>query len=785
MAFRTVWRSLSRNRGFAAAAILTIALGIGLNTAVYGLVRAVLLDPLPFRDPASLVYVWESNPQFRVMAVAAPDYRDWKKARSFESLAAYTIQTMNQGILFTGERPVRVQAVMASHELFPMLGASPVMGRAFSEEEERSAKPVALIGERLWRNEFQADPAILGRAVRLEQTVFTVIGVVSGRGAFPAWADFWMPLSFLERELEMSRKFHPLEVVGRLRPGLSEEVAGQELQSIMRSLAERYPATNGGESASVVPMQSYLVAPLRGALLLAWAAVGMVLLIVCVNVAHLVLARAAGRRRELAIRMALGATRRRIAGLLVTENAVLALLGGVLGIGLAASITPLAARHAAARVPLAGDIVFDSGIALFGCLLAFLSMILFCVPVLGQALRPAMESTARSRMGRVLVALEIAMAFVVLTGAALLVRSFGRLVAVDPGFETGGVVAIDVTLPRPAYDWEKSRQWFDQQLAPRLRAMPGVEAVATGNLMPLTLPGTDQIHRFATRFGVPGEIYSEGRYPIAQVRWGTEDYFRTLGIRLVRGRFLTEADRGQPRNLINETLARRYFPGQDPVGRQLVFGVADPKQSRAEIVGVVADVRDLSLELEPEPSIYSLGMSMNFALLVRGTGVQADAAAAAVRAAEPDAVTGRAGSLAAIERASLERRRLALLLIGSFAAIAALLAAIGIYGVVSYTTGRRVREIAVRMALGATGGRVRSMIVRETFRLAMAGLAAGAAIGLLLAPLAGPLLYEVPPYDPAAWAGAAILLLAMALLAVWVPASGAARLEPSTALRRE
>lgn len=789
MALSISLRTLGRNPVFAPAAVLTIALGIGLNTAVYSLIRAVLLDPLPYRDPERLVYLWETHPRFPVMAVAAPDYRDWKQARSFEQMAAYTIQTMNRGILSGKDRPVHVQAVMASHELFPMLGTAPLLGRAFTAEEEQGGKPVAMISERLWRSHFEADPAIVGRAVRMEQTVFTVVGVVARRGAFPAWADFWMPLSFLERELEAARKFHPLEVVARLRPGVSATAAAQELQAIMRGLAERFPATNGGEGASVIPMQGYQVAPVRGALLVVWAAVGMVLLIVCVNVAHLVLARTAARERELAIRMALGATRARIAGTLLGENVTLALVGGVLGLALAAGITPLAARHAAARLPLAADLTFDSGVAAFGCLVSLAAMVLSCLPALWSALRPAlrpaMETAARARMSRALVAFEIALAFVVLASAALLVRSFGRLVSVDPGFDSNGVIAMNVTLPRPAYDWEKSRQWFDQQLAPRLRELAGVEAVATGNLMPLTMPGADQIHRFATRFGLPGETASDGRYPIAQVRWGTEDYFRVLGIRLVGGRWLTEADRGMPRNVINETLARRYFPGQDPVGKQLVFGVADPAQSRAEIVGVVSDVRDLSLELTPEPTIYSLGMSMSFALLVRGTGLSAETVAAAVRAAEPDSVTELAGSIAAIEGRSLERRSLGLMLLAGFAAIAALLAAIGIYGVVSYTTGRRVKEIGLRMALGAAGSDVRTMILRETAAVAFAGLLLGAVLSLLLAPIGRPLLYAVEPYDPAAWACSAGLLLLMALIAVWIPATGAARLDPARALRRE
>lgn len=781
-------RILFRYPGFAAAAVASIALGIGLNTTVYSLVRMVLLQPLPYRDAERLVYVWETHARFTTMAVAAPDYQDWKQARSFERIAAYTIQTMNRGILLGEGEPLQVQAVMASHELLPMLGVQPLLGRLFTGEEDAGQKPVALLSERLWRSRFHADANIVGRTVRLEQTPFTVVGIIPGRTAFPAWADFWMPLSFLEPELRATRKFHPLEIAARLAPGVSVEGAQQEMQGIMRGLAERYPATNGGEGASVLPMQSYLVAPVRGALLLVWLAVALVLLIVCVNVAHLVLARATVRGRELAIRAALGASRWDLARVLIAENAVIAVLGGALGLALAALLTPIAARFANVYVPRGGEVAFDAGVLGYGLIAAVVCLALFCVPAIGSVLRASLRGAFQSNrgvgMGRVLIAAEVALAFVVMAGALLVVRSFGKLMAVEPGFDANRVMAMNVTLPRPAYDWEGSQRLFDQQIAPRLRALPGVEFVGAGNVMPLTLPGADQIHRFATRFGLPGETYEEGRYPIAQARWGTEDYFRSLGIRLVSGRFLEEADRGKPRQMINETLAKRYFPDQDPVGKRILMGVTDSKPSAIEIVGVVSDVRDLNLELPPEPTLYSLALSMSFALLVRGD-VPAERVAAVVREAEPSAAIENAGSLAAILSRSLERRRASMWMLAAFAMLAALLAAVGIYGVVSYAVGRRVREFGVRLALGARPREVLGLILKETVTLAVSGLAAGALLCAALAPMAEALLFGVAPYDPVAWGAGALVLLGAGVAAAWIPARRAAGLDPAACLRSE
>ena len=780
-------RVLSRNPIFASFSILAIALGIGLNTTCYSLIRAVLLQPLPYREPARVAYIWETHPRFPVMSVAMPDYLDWKRLNSFDGVAAYTIQTMNRGILLGRGTPVPVQAAMAAHELFPLLGVQPLLGRAFSADEEYEKKSVAMLSERSWRTHFSADPAVLGKPIRVDQSIFTVVGVLPDRQAFPAWADMWIPLSLMEPELQASRKFHPLEVVARLKGGVSDAAAQRELQNLMGHLAAQHPVTNGGVSATVVPMQGYQTAPVRHALLLIWAAAGLVLLIVSANVAHLVLARTAGRERELAIRVALGASRAQIARLLFAENLLLATIGGAVGIGLAALLMPPASRYASLRLPRFEELALDANVAFFGVFAAALTMVLFSIPALWTAFRPGIRgamTVGRSDTGRVLIGVEIAVALIVLCGAGLLIRSFDRLIALDPGFDPSRLTAMNVLLPRPGYDWEKSRRWFEQRLAPKLRAIPGVRSVANANVLPLSLPGADQIHRFATRFGVPGENYGDGVYPVAQSRWVSEDYFRTMGMRLVSGRIFAGQDRGSQRYVVNETLARRYFAGE-AAGKQMVFGVADPRQVPVEIIGVVTDVRDLSLELPPEPTIYSLNTSMQFALLVDGDNVRTDAIIASIRQLEPEALVERAGPLGQVLRESLARRTFSLTLMSAFGLIAVLLAALGVFGVVSYNASRRVREFGVRMALGARPSDVRTLIVRETAVIASAGIIAGGLLCQLLAPLSRSLLYDTQPWDPVSLSGSAFIILLASLVASWIPARKASRLEPSAALRSD
>jgi len=779
-------RTLSRNPVFALVAVIAIALGIGLNATCYSLVRAVLLKPLPYRDPAQLAYIWETHPRFPAMAVSMRDYLDWRGLKSFDGLAAYTIQTMNRGILFSHGRPSPVQAVMASHELFPLLGVQPLIGRLLVADDEQQKKQVAVLSESLWKSRFSADPAIVGRSVRVDQEVFTVVGVVPDRLKFPAWAEIWMPLSLIEPQLQESRKFHPLEVVARLRKDVPEKVAQQEIQSLMSVLAAQYPATNGSESASIVPMQAYQTEPVRAALLLVWAAVGLILLIVSVNVAHLILARTAGRERELAIRVALGATRGQISSLLLTENLLLALVGGVGGIALTALLMPFASQYAAARLPRFGELTLDANVMGFALVAVTITAVVFSGPALWNSFRPSLRSAMSVRqtgIGRALVAMEIALAFAALCGAALLVRSFEHLTSVDPGFNTSTVTAMNVFLPRPSYDWEKAQRWFEQRLSPAVRAIPGVRSVANANVMPLTLPGLDQIHRFATRFGVPGQTYSDGVFPIAQTRWVSEDYFQTMGMRLKAGRLLTESDRGSRRYVVNETLARRYYSGTDAVGKQLIFGVADPRKVPVEIVGVVSDVRDLNLELPPEPTIYNLATSMQFALLVEGSGVRAEAIAEAVRNLEPDSVVERVGPLQQIFNESLSTRRFSLNLMTAFGLVAALLAALGVFGVVSHSTARRVKEFGIRMALGASPADVRRLVLAETARTAFVGIGVGVLISQLLTPLTRSMLYGVEAWDAISFSASAFTLLCASFFACWIPAHKASRSNPTVAMK--
>jgi predicted permease len=670
-------------------------------------IYSVLLDPLPYRDPERLVHIAETHPEFPSFQVAAPDYFDWRRmANSFEDMAAHTFQAMNQTTLLGHGEPERVQATQASHQLFPMLGIQPLHGRAFSIAEEARQAPVVLLSESLWRRKFSADPSIIGSTIRLERLAFTVIGIVPRRQAYPTWTDVWMPLSFLEPQLKDIRRYHPLEVIARLKPGVTVEQAQAEMQVIAGSLAKTYPETNNTVGAAVLPLSSSITGEIRPALLISWAAVSLVLLLACANVAHLVMIRSVSRSHEMAVRAALGATTLQLMRVVLTENIMLALVGGALGVFLAGLSLPLLDRFAAGEVPRLGSLAITPITLLFSGAAAIFCALLFAVPALFHTRKMDLHQTIkqsaglsvthrRSLFGATIIAAEIALAFVVLTGAGLLYRSFAALLKEDVGFDAQSVLAVDVPL---AQNWEQSASLFEHQLAPRIRRIPGVTSVAAANCAPMTLSSTE-LSRYASRFGVVGRRFEPGRLPVAQLRWITTDYFRTLRIPLKRGRLFTADDNGKPGYMVNETLARRFFPGQDPVGREILMDVVSPKPEAIPIVGVVGDVRDLGLDLEPRPTLYQLAVSPGMTLLIRA-GVSPSslipAVRTAIRAVDAEAPITTAAPLSAIIEASVAQPRFALYLLSGFAMLAAALTAIGVYGVITYSVSRRAREFAIR-----------------------------------------------------------------------------------------
>jgi predicted permease len=797
---RCALRTLQRNRAFALAAILTIALGVGSNTAVFSVVRGVLLRPLPFRNPDRLVMLWQTHPAIPLLQITAPDYQDWREdAHSFEQLAAYSLQAMNKISLVGYGEPEQIQATMASSNLFSMLGIEPLAGRNILPSEEQGRERVALISENLWRRKFGADRSLVGKPIRLEGDTFTIVGVVPQRKAFPVWADVWIPLSLLDPELQTTRRFHPLEVIGRLRPGVSEEAAQAEIQAIARRQALAYAATNRTVGAAVIPLAEQVSGGVRPALLVVWAAVGLILLIACVNVAHLLVAHGAARKREAAIRAAIGAGHAQLVRLFLIESVSIAVLGGALGLVMAMYLTPALTSLAAREIPRLGDIAIDRGVFSFTFAVSALCGLLFGLPAAIQGARADLNDVLkqitvvsfglrRFRIGAVLVLAEVALSLAVLIGAGLLVRSFATLLRVDPGFRAHNLLTVPVHLPSTKYTWEQAGDYFRDKLFPQIRNVPGVTAVAAANIAPMTIDRTEH-SRFATRFGVAGQAYEPGRFPVAQMRWVSPDYWRVMGIPLKSGRYLTENDRGKPFMLISELLARRFFRGADnAVGKQLLMDVMTPKPTRVEIVGVVGDTRDFALDIEPEPTLYSVDMSASMTLAIR-TAVDPAGMSAAIRrvalSANPDQVVGEARAMDQIVEDSLAQRRFALILVGGFALMALTLAGIGIYGVVSYSVTTRTRELGLRMALGAQRGDVLGLLLRESLATLVPGLAMGCVVGFALTRIMATLLYSVTATDPLTYAGAAVFLTFIALLAAYIPARRATTIDPMQALREQ
>jgi predicted permease len=792
---RQAIRSLRRRPAFALAATLTVALGVGANTAVYQVIYSVLLRPLPFRDPQRLVQVWESTPVLPRLQSTVPDFEDWRnQTHSFAQMAAYTFQEMNRITLVGQGEPEIVRGTDATADLFPTMGIQPLLGRALSAADERGKLPVALISEKLWRRKFAADPAIVGRALRFETESFTVIGVVPSRQAFPEWADVWLPFSWIDSELLSARKYHPLEVIARLNPGATEEQAQNEIHALAARLAAEHRETNGTVGAYVVPLARQITGDVRPALLLVWAAVGLVLLMACANLAHMLLARMLDRRQEMAIRVALGAGRGRLMRMVFTESLLLALVGGAAGAALAMAAKGVLQRMAQGRIPRLEPLGFAGHVPIFVLVSSILCGVLFALPACAQAFRAQAAPAAgrsmskpRSTLGSILIAAEVAMAFVVLTGATLLVRSFVALLSEAPGFQAKGVLAMEVPMPSSRYDDAKTAQFWKNQLLPAVQALPGVQAVAMANCAPMSLSPTGRF-RFATRFGIEGRTFDPGRYPVAQYRWVTPEYFRILQIPLKRGRLLAEADRNKPRYLINETLARQFFPHEDPTTHRLIMGVMDPRHDLIEIAGVVGDVRDMGLDEPVPPTLYMISSSPRMILLVKAAGDPMRLAAPirdAIHRADPEVAVLKVAPVAQYVADSLARRRFALTLLAAFGGLAALLTAAGIYGLLAYSVSGRARELGIRAALGATPANLLRMILTEGAAVTVPGLAAGLAISLARARLMKSLLYRLSPIDPLSLAAAGLLLAVITVLSVWLPARRAARVDPGAALRVE
>ncbi|HSO76107.1 MAG TPA: ABC transporter permease [Blastocatellia bacterium] len=796
------FRMLYKNRGFTAVALLALALGIGANTAIFSVVNSVLLRPLPYRDPQRLIMVFQNYQQRggpeREWASPA-DFRDFRdQAGSFENVAALLGW---QPTLTGRDEPEDLQGAAVSHDTFAMLGVEPVLGRGFAADEDRAgAERVVVLSHELWQRRFASDPLIIGKNLTLAGESFTVIGVMPSRFSFPilTGTEIWRTVTpVLAAQPGCDRGCVILRLIARLKTGVTLDAARAEMNAINQQMAERYPDTNKGVGSTLVTLHEQLVGDVRPAMLVLLSAVALVLLIACANVANLLLARAAAREKEVAIRAALGATRARLIRQHLTESLLLAVLGGAFGLLMAFWMVDLLVSFAPDGTPRLDEIAIDKSVLAFTFGVAVLTGLIFgLAPAVlssrtnfNNALKEGgRDTSATSRGNRVrsaLVVSEVALALMLLVGAGLLIKSFVNLQRVDPGFNPRSVLRADVILPRTRYPDRNQPAAFYKQLLDRVTAMPGVQAAGAVSTMPLGGGGTD------SDFGIEGRPPAEPGKP--QVAWfssATPDYFRAMGIRLLRGREFLESDNAAaPRvAVISEAMAQRYFPDEDPLGKRLVFGGG---KDLREIVGIISDIKFFGLNKDARPSMYfphaqtpSRGMS----LLVRTEGAPMTLAAAIraqVSELDRDLAVSNVMTMEELVAGSLAEPRFTLLLLGVFAAVAMLLSAIGVYGVVSYSVTQRSHEIGVRMALGAQMRDVLKLVVTEGMTLVMAGVAIGLAAAFALTRVMESLLFGVSATDFTTFAFTSLCLAIVALGACFVPARRATKVDPMVALRYE
>ena len=805
--FRYAARTLAKTPGFTIVAILTLALGIGANAAIFSVVQSVLLRPLPYPQPEQLVEIVNTYlPQVPRGGLAPGDYSDWQQQNtSFSEMGAYA--RISQGFNLTGEGdPQRILASYASSGFFPMLGAHVVAGRSFVPEEDRAGSaPVVILGHRLWQGRFGGDPSVVGRTITLDNQRYTVVGVLPAGFQLLRWADLWMPLGQFNDDLT-EHVHHAFNAVARLKPGISLAQARDEVGRLHQQESAKYPDSHKGFGVLVEPLQDPSATKLRGTLLVLFGAVGLVLLIACANIVNLLLVRNAAREREMAVRTALGADASRLIGQLLAESTLLSLLGGAVGLLFAFG----GLKALLAFVP--GDLAVLQEAGLNGWVLGFTFVVCLATGILcglfpaaralktnlAGVLKQGSKGTGGSgqhRTHNALVIAEIAMALVPLIGAGLLLRSFQHLLEVDPGFRVDHILTVEI--PQPALSFAQIQQLSQEeqiklgqkqarqfeQIAAEVRAIPGVKEAGGIDDLPLA-----NEWRQATRFIIEGRpLPPSGARPIAEFRTVSLSYFSTLGIPLRAGRFFTEDDWKQQNTMINEAMAQRFWPQGDALGKRINLCSLDPKPCWTTIVGVAGNVHQFGLDGEPTFDVYFVG-SWTPNLVIR-TASDPAAITAAVRGVlhriDPNLPINRVMTMNGLLSDSVSPRRFSTALVGIFAALALLLAAVGIYGVMSYTVSGRTQEIGIRMALGAQPGNVQRMILAQAVRLTLAGIGLGLAGSLALVRFLSSLLFGVGTYDAVTFAGVAMLLTSVALMASYIPARRAIRVDPLIALRYE
>ena len=795
------WRTLRRAPGFAVVALVTLALGIGANTAIFSVVNGLLLRDLPFADADGLVRVWGTrrDTERERSQISAADYVDVKaRQRTFSTLGAFA---WGGGTFIGTGDPVRLSGGRVDANVFVALNVRPALGRVFvAGEDSAGANPTIVLSHGMWQRLLGGDSAIVGKSIDVSGRMRTVIGVLPASFFFPtmAEAEFFTPLDLSPtlRDVNRARKFHNLGLIGRLRPGVSVAQARADLSAIMLQLEREYPQSNTAKSVAAVGMREAVVGDVRPALLVLLGASVLVLLIACANVAGMLLSRAVTRRQELAVRAALGAGRARLVRQLVTESLVLALCGGIVGVAIAALGTRALVAAAANMLPATAQVGLDGTVLATMFVVTILSGAVFgLVPALAasrgmhdalkDATRGSSSGAARHRLRTALVTGQLALAVVLLVGAGLLVRSLMRLQQTDLGYSIDSVLTFDVNLVGERYGTGAAQDQFFDVLYSRIAALPGVVAVGGSGNIPLRGGSS-------ASFAIDGRPQPEGKLPEVGYQPVSDDLFKAMGIPLKQGRAFGASDHENAPKvaILSEGLAKAYWPNASPIGSRVRLG-PDPQSPLHEVVGVVGDIR-MGVSDEPRPTAYLSSRQDHWggaAVVVRTTLSDPTALLPAVRrelrAIDPTLPVSSASSMKQVQSDRLTDRRLPMQLMAAFALLALVLAAVGVYGVMAYSVASRTREIGVRVALGAQPRNVFGMIVRQGLGPAGVGLAIGLAAAVALGGVLRKLLYGIAPTDPATFAAVTVTLLAVAIAACLIPARRALRVDPLDALRSE
>jgi putative ABC transport system permease protein len=795
------FRMLVKRPGFTAVAVIALALGIGATSAVFTIVNNVLLKPLPF-DADRMVMIWDTNLSrgHGEVEISYPNFMDWREQnRVFDQMAA--LPSVNFDFTITGDNePVKVEATTVSANFFSMLGVNAALGRAFTLEDDRSDADFVVISDRLWKSRYGSDPNVLGKKIVIEGQTVSIIGVMPADFDFPKGVDMWAPLVYSADSWMKDRGFRVLRALGRLKPGVTIEEARADMSSIAERLAGEYPKENTGFGVLLIPLVETIFGNARPALYILLGAVILVLLISCVNVANLLLARTSSRQKEIALRLTLGANRSRVIRQLLTESLLLALIGGMAGLLLALFGVDYLIAFAPLDIPRIKDVRIDGKIVLVTLGISVLTTIVFGLAPAFQASRPDLNETLKESGGRsagsvrgrrlrsFLVVSEVALAVILMVGAGLLIRSFNQLQNLDPGYKPENILTFRLALVQSKYPKSETRKVVFEQLLKKIETLPGVESAALVLMRPLSgTVGWDY------PFTIEGQNAEEQTAnPYSNYEAISPNYFRTMGIPILKGRDFTEQDRGDAASMVivSESLARTYWPGQDPIGKRLKFGKPTSTSAWLNVVGVVKDARYREWDTT-RFDIYApyLQKSEYRTDFVIKTSIDPESLVPSIRrelfAIDKEQAIASVSTLEDLVSTTLARPRFNMLLLSIFAVLALVLAAVGVYGVMAYLVTQRTHEIGIRVALGASEQDILKLVVNEGMILAVIGVIIGLGGSIALTRVMSSILFGVSATDPLTFSSIALLLTAVAAIACYIPARRAMKVDPMVALRHE